>query len=114
MDFLSPPMNIHNGRVERQSLLKNNGPRSTIMSQQQRSQHLRNDVKAPRLMTPTQIQNYSSSTTPKSTRSRNENKEKAYKFGDLTRGVIAKGKKKDGREESSGYKFGDFTRGLFG
>lgn len=37
----------------------------------------------------------------------------SYKFGDLTRGVLAKGKQADGRSQDSGYKFGDFTRGLF-
>ncbi len=37
-----------------------------------------------------------------------------YRFGDLTKSVVARGKKKDGRSESEGYKFGDFTRGLFG
>jgi hypothetical protein len=30
-----------------------------------------------------------------------------YKFGDLSRSVIAKGKKGDGRDEKSGYKFGE-------
>jgi len=37
-----------------------------------------------------------------------------YRFGDVTRSVLAKGKKKQGRSEQDGYKFGDFTRGLFG
>jgi hypothetical protein len=40
--------------------------------------------------------------------------QQGYRFGDLTRSVISKGKKKDGRNEKDGYKFGDFTRGLFG
>lgn len=39
---------------------------------------------------------------------------KGYHFGDLTRSVVARGKRRDGRDESEGYKFGDFTRGLFG
>ena len=30
-----------------------------------------------------------------------------YKFGDLSRSVIAKGKKGDGRDEKNGYKFGE-------
>jgi len=38
---------------------------------------------------------------------------KPYRFGDFSRGIVAKGKKADGRREDSGYKFGDFTRGLF-
>jgi hypothetical protein len=37
-----------------------------------------------------------------------------YHFGDITKSIIAKGKKKAGRDDSSGYKFGDFSRGLFG
>lgn len=37
-----------------------------------------------------------------------------YRFGDVTRLVIAQGKKNSGRSENSGYQFGDFTRGLFG
>ena len=38
-----------------------------------------------------------------------------YRFGDLTRGVIAKGKQaRGGDSQKSEYKFGDFTRGLFG
>jgi len=36
-----------------------------------------------------------------------------YRFGDVTRGIIERGRQLDGREENSGYKFGDFTRGLF-
>ncbi|KAL9180858.1 hypothetical protein ACHAXT_011311 [Thalassiosira profunda] len=36
-----------------------------------------------------------------------------YRFGDVTRGIVARGKKADGRDANSGYKFGDFTRGLF-
>jgi hypothetical protein len=40
------------------------------------------------------------------------NEQQGYRFGDLTRGVIAKGKAARG-DENSGYKFGDFTRGLF-
>jgi len=42
------------------------------------------------------------------------NSQQGYQFGDITRGIIAKGKKADGRGDNSGYKFGDFTRGLFG
>jgi len=37
-----------------------------------------------------------------------------YRFGDLTKSVVARGKWRDGRSEAEGYKFGDFTRGLFG
>jgi len=37
-----------------------------------------------------------------------------YHFGDVTRSVVAQGKKNSGRSEKSGYQFGDFTRGLFG
>eukprot|EP01083_Nonionella_stella_P253295 871686_1 len=39
--------------------------------------------------------------------------QQGYKFGDLTKSVVKKGKNADGRGENSGYKFGDFTRGLF-
>jgi hypothetical protein len=39
--------------------------------------------------------------------------QQGYRFGDLTRKVISKGKAKDGRTSQDGYKFGDFTRGLF-
>jgi len=44
--------------------------------------------------------------------SRANNEQQGYQFGDLTRGVVAKGKAARG-DENSGYKFGDFTRGLF-
>jgi len=37
----------------------------------------------------------------------------SYRFGDVTRSIVAKGKKSSGRREEDGYKFGDFTRGLF-
>ena len=37
-----------------------------------------------------------------------------YRFGDVTRSVVAKGKKTSGRSEQDGYRFGDFSRGLFG
>ena len=40
--------------------------------------------------------------------------DQGYRFGDLTRSAVARGKRRDGRGESEGYKFGDFTRGLFG
>lgn len=40
--------------------------------------------------------------------------QEGYRFGDVTRSVIGRGKKVDGRNDNSGYKFGDFTRGLFG
>jgi hypothetical protein len=40
-------------------------------------------------------------------------KKAGYTFGDLSRSVVAKGKKKDGRGANDGYKFGDFTKGLF-
>ena len=36
-----------------------------------------------------------------------------YRFGDITRGIVARGRQIDGRDANSGYKFGDFTRGLF-
>jgi len=36
-----------------------------------------------------------------------------YRFGDITKNIVARGGQVDGREENSGYKFGDFTRGLF-
>ena len=39
--------------------------------------------------------------------------QQGYRFGDLTRSVVAKGKEKSGRSGSDSYKFGDFTRGLF-
>jgi len=39
--------------------------------------------------------------------------QEGYRFGDVTRGIIARGAQLDGRDENSGYKFGDFTRGLF-
>ena len=37
---------------------------------------------------------------------------KAYRFGDITRGIIAKGKVANGRRKDSNYRFGDFSRGL--
>jgi outer membrane lipoprotein SlyB len=36
-----------------------------------------------------------------------------YRFGDISRSIVARGKIADGRKLDSGYKFGDFTRGLF-
>jgi len=36
-----------------------------------------------------------------------------YKFGSITKGILAKGKESDGRSKKDGYKFGDFSRGLF-
>lgn len=56
-----------------------------------------------------QYQHYESQSNPHP----QQQQEKAYKFGDFTRGIVAKGKKADGRSQDSGYKFGDFTRGLF-
>jgi hypothetical protein len=53
---------------------------------------------------------------PYSNRPNVEHQEKqteGYQFGDFTKGIINKGKKARGKDESSGYKFGDFTRGLF-
>jgi len=38
---------------------------------------------------------------------------KPYRFGDFTRGVLARGKQASGRDEDSPYRFGDFSRGLF-
>ena len=35
-----------------------------------------------------------------------QNQERGYKFGDLTKSVIAKGKQADGRNNDDGYKFG--------
>lgn len=43
----------------------------------------------------------------------NTTKKDGYKFGDITKSIIANGKKSDGRKKDSSYKFGDFTRGLF-
>jgi hypothetical protein len=42
-----------------------------------------------------------------------QQQQKGYKFGDLTRKIVANGKQKDGRSSNDGYKFCDFTRGLF-
>ena len=37
-----------------------------------------------------------------------------YQVGDVTRGILARGKERRGGSTNSKYKFGDFTRGLFG
>ena len=37
---------------------------------------------------------------------------KPYRFGDVTRGIVARGKAARGDSSESSYKFGDFTRGL--
>jgi hypothetical protein len=45
-----------------------------------------------------------------------QQQQSGYKFGDISRRIIAKGKEKDGRsgtKGNAGYKFEDFTRGLF-
>jgi hypothetical protein len=36
-----------------------------------------------------------------------------YRLGDLTRGIVARGKKATGRDAESPYQFGDFSRGMF-
>ncbi|GAX21743.1 hypothetical protein FisN_31Lh029 [Fistulifera solaris] len=38
----------------------------------------------------------------------------SYKFGNITRGIIARGKAARGASKTEGYKFGDFTRGFLG
>ena len=38
---------------------------------------------------------------------------KPYQFGDLTRGIVSRGKKARHKDDKSSYQFGDFTRGLF-
>jgi len=43
----------------------------------------------------------------------NRSSDQQYRFGDITKNIVARGGQVDGREENSGYKFGDFTRGLF-
>jgi len=43
-----------------------------------------------------------------------ETGQQGYRFGDITRGIAARGAQNAGRDPNSGYKFGDFTRGLFG
>lgn len=43
-----------------------------------------------------------------------ETGQQGYRFGDITRGIVARGAQNAGRDPNSGYKFGDFTRGLFG
>jgi len=60
-------------------------------------------------------QNYTptASTTSRQAHSANSDQQ-GYQFGDITRGIVSRGKKTDGRNDNSGYKFGDFTRGLFG
>mmetsp|Transcript_26177 Transcript_26177/g.72212 ORF Transcript_26177/g.72212 Transcript_26177/m.72212 type:complete len:2075 (+) Transcript_26177:112-6336(+) len=36
-----------------------------------------------------------------------------YQFGNLTQGIVSRGKKSRGKDDKANYKFGDFTRGLF-
>jgi hypothetical protein len=57
---------------------------------------------------------YSGTPTGSAHASGERSEEQGYRFGDLTRSIVAKGKKTSGRSEQDGYKFGDFTRGLFG
>jgi hypothetical protein len=38
---------------------------------------------------------------------------KPYQFGDLTRGIVSRGKKTRHKDDNASYQFGDFTRGLF-
>jgi hypothetical protein len=61
------------------------------------------------------LQEAGSSTAPQQqlNHSNEQQQQRGYRFGDLTRSVIEAGKAKDGRKEKDGYKFGDFTRGLF-
>ena len=40
-------------------------------------------------------------------------KRQPYRFGDFTRGVVARGKESRSADEKEGYRFGDFARGLF-
>ena len=37
-----------------------------------------------------------------------------YRFGDITRGLVARGKQARGADKEESYQLGDFTRGLFG
>ena len=39
--------------------------------------------------------------------------EKPYRFGDITRRVVSRGKEARGANDTKGYRFGDFSRGLF-
>jgi len=39
---------------------------------------------------------------------------RGYSFGDITRGLVARGKEARGADRREGYQFGDFTRGLLG
>jgi hypothetical protein len=39
---------------------------------------------------------------------------RGYAFGDITRGLVARGKEARGADRQEGYQFGDFSRGLFG
>ncbi|CAJ1360429.1 unnamed protein product [Effrenium voratum] len=38
--------------------------------------------------------------------------DEAYRFGDLTRGILASGKQSRGADGADGYRFGDFSRGV--
>jgi len=58
------------------------------------------------------VQAASSSTGSNGIDEKNAGEDKPYRFGDLTRGVVARGKEKRDAKEG-GYRFGDFTRGLF-
>lgn len=51
--------------------------------------------------------------TDKNKSNNNKSNKDGYKFGDITKSIVARGKQASGRKEDSGYKFGDFTRGLF-
>ena len=39
---------------------------------------------------------------------------RGYAFGDITRGLVARGKEARGADRQEGYQFGNFSRGLFG
>ena len=62
---------------------------------------------------PQQLHGYSAAAS-QSREQQEQQAQAGYRFGDVTRSIISKGKKKGGRSENSSYKFGDFTRGLFG
>jgi hypothetical protein len=43
-----------------------------------------------------------------------QQQQQPYRFGDISKRIIAQGKQQDGRSDKDGYRFGDFSRGLFG
>jgi hypothetical protein len=103
------PITNQTGQLQQQQYPNHNSQQGSL--QQHNQQHSRQRHNQQGQQYQQQQQNLEPIRPPQ--RPQQPKQEQGYKFGDLTRSVIAKGKAKDGRSSNDSYKFGDFTRGLF-